>query len=93
MASLGYQSFPPTDLGRVDEEMASPDRRFLPLVHDLRVLITVLYDSLWFINENVKKGNEYLRSLLEETETSEKEIDQERKEPDGIMNANPENDQ
>ncbi|GFV76809.1 hypothetical protein TNCV_4730291 [Trichonephila clavipes] len=24
MASLGHQSLPPTDLGRVDEEMASP---------------------------------------------------------------------
>ncbi|GFT23320.1 hypothetical protein TNCV_2016141 [Trichonephila clavipes] len=26
MASLGHQSLPPTDLGRVDEEMASPEQ-------------------------------------------------------------------
>ncbi|GFU72337.1 hypothetical protein TNCV_4715481 [Trichonephila clavipes] len=26
MVSLGHQSLPPTDLGRVDEKMASPDR-------------------------------------------------------------------
>ncbi|GFY03242.1 hypothetical protein TNCV_1172021 [Trichonephila clavipes] len=27
MAGLGHQSLPPTDLGRVDEEMASPGGR------------------------------------------------------------------
>ncbi|GFX31647.1 transposable element Tcb1 transposase [Trichonephila clavipes] len=36
MASLGYQSLPPTDLGQVDEEMASPGDRSLK--YEFRIL-------------------------------------------------------
>ncbi|GFX42400.1 hypothetical protein TNCV_1519641 [Trichonephila clavipes] len=67
------------------------NRLYFSSVNDLMVFTAVLYDSLWFMKaneQNIKNRNWHLRSLLDETETSDKEIDQAKEEPGEIIDIN-----